>query len=184
MARYNGFGGGGGNMQNMLRQAQKIQEEMQKAQETLHSTEFEGNGGGELVKVGFVDGVTAQGKTLGGFLVVSVSDTRRPRFDLAGDTTIPRGAVHQGREDDGGAGVTYLSSPGGDGVRRGLIDRAQAVNFILIAEEGNSVAEFVTVRPVSGCALGGDHGLDGFNGFHGSMSFLPSVGLSVLRRAG
>lgn len=51
MARYNGFGGGGGNMQSMLRQAQKIQEEMQKAQEELHSTEFEGNGGGELVKV-------------------------------------------------------------------------------------------------------------------------------------
>ena len=47
-----GYGGfGGGNMQNMLRQAQKIQEDMQRAQEELHNTEFEGNGGGELVKV-------------------------------------------------------------------------------------------------------------------------------------
>ncbi len=51
MARFNGGGFGGGNMQNMLRQAQKIQEEMQHAQENLHNTEFEGNGGGELVKV-------------------------------------------------------------------------------------------------------------------------------------
>lgn len=50
MAKYNG-GFGGGNMQSMLRQAQKIQEEMQKAQQTLHETEFEGNGGGDLVRV-------------------------------------------------------------------------------------------------------------------------------------
>ena len=47
-----GYGGfGGGNMQNMIRQAQKIQEEMQQAQENLRNTEFEGNGGGELVNV-------------------------------------------------------------------------------------------------------------------------------------
>jgi len=45
------FGFGGGNMQSMLRQAQKIQEEMQQAQETLRNTEFEGTGGGDLVKV-------------------------------------------------------------------------------------------------------------------------------------
>ena len=53
MAKHNGYGGGfgGGNMQNMLRQAQKIQEEMQAAQAKLQETEFEGNGGGELVKV-------------------------------------------------------------------------------------------------------------------------------------
>ena len=50
MAKYGG-GFGGGNMQNMLRQAQKIQEEMQKAQENLRESEFEGNGGGDLVKV-------------------------------------------------------------------------------------------------------------------------------------
>ena len=51
MGKFNGGFGGGGNMQNMLRQAQKLQEDMQKAQEQLHSTEFEGAGGGDLVKV-------------------------------------------------------------------------------------------------------------------------------------
>ena len=51
MARYNGFGGGGGNMQNMLRQAQKIQEEMQKAQAELEETEVQGSSGSGLVKV-------------------------------------------------------------------------------------------------------------------------------------
>ena len=50
MAKYN-VGYGGGNMQSMLRQAQKLQEEIQKAQERLNSTEFTGNGGGELVQV-------------------------------------------------------------------------------------------------------------------------------------
>lgn len=50
MAKYNG-GFGGGNMQSMLRQAQKIQEEIQQAQEKLHSTEFTGNGGGDMVQV-------------------------------------------------------------------------------------------------------------------------------------
>lgn len=47
MAKFNGYGG---NMQSMMRQAQKLQEEIQKAQATLQSTEFTGNGGGELVK--------------------------------------------------------------------------------------------------------------------------------------
>ena len=50
MAKFNG-GYGGGNMQSMLRQAQKIQEEIQKAQQTLNESEFVGNGGGELVTV-------------------------------------------------------------------------------------------------------------------------------------
>lgn len=50
MAKFNN-GYGGGNMQSMLRQAQKLQEELQKAQENLRSTEFVGNGGGDMVSV-------------------------------------------------------------------------------------------------------------------------------------
>ena len=48
-----GFGGfGGGNqMQNLMRQAQKMQEDMLKAQEELGSTQVEGVSGGGMVKV-------------------------------------------------------------------------------------------------------------------------------------
>ncbi len=46
------FGGyGGGNMQALMRQAQKLQEDMQKAQAELAQTEFVGEGGGDLVSV-------------------------------------------------------------------------------------------------------------------------------------
>lgn len=53
MAYKGGFGGfGGGNqMQNLMRQAQKMQEEMQKAQASLEETMVEGSAGGGLVKV-------------------------------------------------------------------------------------------------------------------------------------
>lgn len=51
MAKYNGFGGGGMNMQAMMRQAQKLQEQMAKAQEELEESELEGSAGGGLVKV-------------------------------------------------------------------------------------------------------------------------------------
>ena len=37
MARFNGFGGGGMNMQQMMKQAQKMQEQMAKAQEDRKS---------------------------------------------------------------------------------------------------------------------------------------------------
>lgn len=50
MAKYGGGGFGGGNMQAMIRQAQKMQEDMQKAQESLKEMEFVGEGGG-MVKV-------------------------------------------------------------------------------------------------------------------------------------
>ena len=39
MAKFNGYGGGGMNMQQMMKQAQKMQEEMLKAQEQLEETE-------------------------------------------------------------------------------------------------------------------------------------------------
>jgi len=54
MAGYRGgFGGfGGGNqMQNLMKQAQKMQEEMLKAQQELEELEVEGTSGGGLVKV-------------------------------------------------------------------------------------------------------------------------------------
>jgi nucleoid-associated protein EbfC len=46
-----GFGGGGGNMNQMLKQAQKMQEEMAKVQEELQNTEFKASSGGGAVEV-------------------------------------------------------------------------------------------------------------------------------------
>lgn len=53
MAGYNRFGGfgGGANMQNMIRQAQKMQAEMQKKNEELANTEIIGASGGGMVEV-------------------------------------------------------------------------------------------------------------------------------------
>ena len=53
MANFRGgMGGFGGmNMQNLMRQAQKMQEDMNKAQEELESTIVEGVSGGGMVKV-------------------------------------------------------------------------------------------------------------------------------------
>ena len=53
MANFRGgMGGFGGmNMQNLMRQAQKMQEDMAKAQEELESTVVEGVSGGGMVKV-------------------------------------------------------------------------------------------------------------------------------------
>ena len=53
MAYRGGFGGfGGGNqMQNLMKQAQKMPEEMQKAQAELEETEVEGTSGSGLIKV-------------------------------------------------------------------------------------------------------------------------------------
>ncbi len=50
--KFGGFGGfGGGNMQAMMRQAQKMQQDALKAQEELNNTVFEGSASGEMVKV-------------------------------------------------------------------------------------------------------------------------------------
>lgn len=49
---YGGFGGfGGGNMQAMLRQAQKMQEDMARARRELDETEFSARSGGGMVEV-------------------------------------------------------------------------------------------------------------------------------------
>ena len=44
-----GMGGMGGNMSNMLRQAQKLQQDMLKAQEELESKSYEASAGGGVV---------------------------------------------------------------------------------------------------------------------------------------
>ena len=52
MAKFNGFGGGGGfNMQQMMRQAQKMQEQMAKAQEELAELSVTGSAGGGMVEI-------------------------------------------------------------------------------------------------------------------------------------
>ncbi len=51
MAKFNGWNTGGGNMQNLMRQAQKMQENVQRVQEEIGSTEFETSVGGGAVKV-------------------------------------------------------------------------------------------------------------------------------------
>ena len=51
MSNFRGGMGGFGNMQNLMRQAQKMQEDMLKAQEELANTQVEGVSGGGMVKV-------------------------------------------------------------------------------------------------------------------------------------
>lgn len=52
MARYSGFGGfGGGNMQSLMKQAQKLQEDALKAKEEVENSEHEGSASGGLVNV-------------------------------------------------------------------------------------------------------------------------------------
>ncbi len=49
---YNNFGGfGGGNMQALMRQAQKMQEEMARKKQELEETEFTSSVGGGMVEV-------------------------------------------------------------------------------------------------------------------------------------
>lgn len=52
MAKFNGFmGGGNNNMQALMRQAQKMQEEAMRAQEEIDEAEVTGSASGGLVKV-------------------------------------------------------------------------------------------------------------------------------------
>lgn len=50
--QFGGFGGyGGGNMQQLMRQAQKLQEQMAKTQQDLDEREFSAQAGGGMVTV-------------------------------------------------------------------------------------------------------------------------------------
>ncbi|HEY8424337.1 MAG TPA: YbaB/EbfC family nucleoid-associated protein [Clostridia bacterium] len=51
MANFGRFGMGGMNMQQMMKQAQKLQESIKKAQEELENAEVEGTAGGGMVTV-------------------------------------------------------------------------------------------------------------------------------------
>lgn len=51
MAKFNGYGGGGANMAQLMRQAQKMQQDMLAAQENLKNTEFTAQAGGGMVEV-------------------------------------------------------------------------------------------------------------------------------------
>ncbi len=51
MARQNFGGFGGGNMQQLMRQAQKMQQQMTEAQEKLDAMEYEASSGGGMVQV-------------------------------------------------------------------------------------------------------------------------------------
>ncbi|MCL1945303.1 MAG: YbaB/EbfC family nucleoid-associated protein [Firmicutes bacterium] len=51
MAKFGGFGGGMGNIQNMLKEAQKMQEDMKLAQAELDEMSLNGVSGGGLVTV-------------------------------------------------------------------------------------------------------------------------------------
>ena len=52
MGRFNGgFGGGAGNMQQLMKQAQKMQQDLLKAQEELAETEVVSTAGGGMVEV-------------------------------------------------------------------------------------------------------------------------------------
>lgn len=51
MAKFGGFPGGMGNMQNMIKQAQKMQKEMQTKQEEVARKEIETSAGGGAVVV-------------------------------------------------------------------------------------------------------------------------------------
>ena len=51
MSKRGGFPGGGGNMGDMMKQAQKMQAELARAQEEIKYTTFEATAGGGMVKV-------------------------------------------------------------------------------------------------------------------------------------
>ena len=51
MAKFGGFGGGANNMQALMRQAQKMQEEALRAQQEVDDAEVEGSASGGLVKI-------------------------------------------------------------------------------------------------------------------------------------
>ena len=58
-----GFGGGfnGANLQNLMRQAQKMQEEMRRIREEIDSTEYTSTVGGGMVEITILGNRTVKG---------------------------------------------------------------------------------------------------------------------------
>jgi len=55
MKRFGGFGGGMGNMQQLMKQAQEMQKKLAEAQAEIETLEIEGQSGGGMVKL-VIDG--------------------------------------------------------------------------------------------------------------------------------
>ena len=51
MAKRGGFAGMPGNMNNLMKQAQRMQRQMEEMQKEMETMEFEGTAGGEAVKI-------------------------------------------------------------------------------------------------------------------------------------
>ena len=51
MGKFNGFNTGASNMQGLMRQAQRMQQEVARVQEEVGNTDFEASVGGGAVKV-------------------------------------------------------------------------------------------------------------------------------------
>ena len=78
MAKRGGFPGGGmGNMGAMMKQAQKMQAELAKAQEEVKTMSFEATAGGGMVKV------TALGDMLEDMVLAAVNEALRGVSDMA-----------------------------------------------------------------------------------------------------
>ena len=58
---YNFGGFGGGNMQQLMRQAQKMQEEMRRIREEIDSTEYTSTVGGGMVEITILGNRTVKG---------------------------------------------------------------------------------------------------------------------------
>ncbi len=62
---YNNFGGfGGANLNNLMRQAQKMQEDMSKAKQELEESEFSSSVGGGMVEVKMMGNRTLKSITI------------------------------------------------------------------------------------------------------------------------
>ena len=103
MAQRGGqFGGGGPNMQQLMKQAQKMQQQLEAAQAELAQTEVSGTAGGGLVQAtvtgsGELLSVTIDPKaidpedveTLQDLVVAAVRDANRAASELAGEKMGP-----------------------------------------------------------------------------------------------
>ena len=104
---FNGFGGGGGfNMQQMMRQAQKMQEQMAKAQEELAELSVTGTAGGGMVEITLsgkreVEGVIVKPEAvdpddvemLEDLVLAALNDAVKQAYEVAKDLMGPLGGM-------------------------------------------------------------------------------------------